>query len=371
MFAPRRALAALLVAASPPALALSEAPPAPPPSHPDQLRDLLQNARRLSAHPVAVKPPFASIESPADLHAARQLLDRYYALSTDAIQQAALAEPRAVTQPHANKSKLAPKRTPADKVFRPLPPHTFSAPACVKYLIVGGGTAAWSAIDAILQHDPLAVNQVLLISHEPLLPYNRTMLSKELFESDQLQSPVSPSHVQYAYKHFKPEMENAKVSVTNETAVLLDPDDKFVQLSSGHRVTYNKLLLATGGAPRAAASVTPALGAPDIKQHVSTFRTLEDYHSLRDKLQHPDQSVVVVGGGFLGVNVVQSAVITDATPSADQQCNLTLHVDATEPTQLDANHVVVAVGIDPSTHLAKTGGLELIPATLGSALTIS
>ncbi|CAN8073237.1 unnamed protein product, partial [Agarophyton chilense] len=356
--------------------------------------------------------PAAPPSSPAQLRAARKLLQRYYALSAEALQHAAASDRRPAAAPPSSSSSPSPlrkQRTPAERVFRLLPADALAAPACIKYLIVGGGTAAWAAIDSILHHDPRAANQILLVSDESYLPYNRTMLSKELFDPNHLHAVVSPSELQYAYKHFHRTAPNAAVSVANDTAVLLDPDLKLVQLASGRRLTYDKLLLATGGAPRPALSVTHALQAPHIKQHVSTFRTLQHYQTLRATLQQPNQSVAVVGGGFLGtelalaltalsdnvslvitepgvlfrvlprylcqflatklhhagVNVVKSAVITTATPSAENHQNVTLHIDAAEPTQLDVNHIVVAVGIEPSTQLATTAGLEIDPDNSG------
>ena len=55
-------------------------------------------------------------------------------------------------------------------------------PPEIPYLIVGGGTAAYSAVRAIRKYDPAA--KILIVSEEDQMPYNRTPLSKELWFAD-------------------------------------------------------------------------------------------------------------------------------------------------------------------------------------------
>ncbi|PXF44496.1 Apoptosis-inducing factor 1, mitochondrial [Gracilariopsis chorda] len=386
------AAAAAAAAASRPARADSAAPDAP-----DQprLRALLARAAAASAAsraPPAAPPP----HSPPPLSApersrARSALQRYYALSDAALSDAAL--------PLAAENKS--RRVPAHVVFRRLPPHV-AAPIAAKFLVVGGGTAAWSAIQALVRADGVQPHQIVLVAEEPYWPYNRTMLSKELWRSDIVDhAPLpDPPSVEYAYKHVAPP---AHIAVVNSTAVFLDPDQKYVRTKSGVHIAYDKLLLATGATPRHATSVAPVLRHPSIQPYLSTFRTFSDYRALRQTITSRQQPVVVIGGGFLGtelalaltavsdnvtlvvseagvlfrvlprylchflaaklenagVRVLRSAFVSDAS---EKDGHVTLQIDSTDqpqPTSITTSHIIAAVGVDPCTQLAKTAGLEI------------
>lgn len=63
--------------------------------------------------------------------------------------------------------------------FIAAPPSSDQLPKSVPYLIIGGGTAAFSAFRAIKSNDARA--KVLMISNEYRKPYMRPPLSKELW----------------------------------------------------------------------------------------------------------------------------------------------------------------------------------------------
>jgi programmed cell death 8 (apoptosis-inducing factor) len=89
------------------------------------------------------------------------------------------------------------KGIPATAFFKELPTNNTAGPLCVPMIIVGGGTAAWSALEAIYEKNPTAqvcffnkslrfchfcmLVQVLVVTEEPYAPYNRTPLSKEMW----------------------------------------------------------------------------------------------------------------------------------------------------------------------------------------------
>jgi hypothetical protein len=62
------------------------------------------------------------------------------------------------------------------------PKPTKLEPIYMPYVVIGTGTAAFAAANAIRERDPEA--QVLMIGDEGELPYNRTPLSKELWHTD-------------------------------------------------------------------------------------------------------------------------------------------------------------------------------------------
>ena len=156
-----------------------------------------------------------------------------------------------------------------------------------KYLIVGGGLAAASAIEGIRSHD--AEGTISLISRENVSPYHRPLLSKDLWfgkkKPDEL--PVYPPEF---YR------ENNVALHLRREIVELDPEKHLVWDERGTEYGYEKLLLATGGRPR-------RLNVPgaDI-EGVHYFRDLEDYQFLHEHLQHFEHALVI-GGGFIGMEI--------------------------------------------------------------------
>lgn len=73
--------------------------------------------------------------------------------------------------------------------------------------------------------------------------------------------------------------------------------DKKVTLDSGVEISFDKCLLATGGSPR---NLPVFSESPNnLKEKVSLYRGIHDYQKL-DDLVGKVESVLVVGGGFLG-----------------------------------------------------------------------
>lgn len=389
--------------------------------------DVLSRARRVLAETRAAPPASApaprAAATPAEAARARAVLDRYYALSAEA-QAANAPRPNGVeSSPKAGESAptgrettpaktdastpLGPRpraiRTPADSVFREFDTRAVAGPICVKYVVCGGGTAAWAAIDAILEEDPGAAKDILLVADELHYPYNRTVLSKELWEEDKkdlFRDRQAAKHaVEYGYKFAKPDIATV-AAVRGKRIVQLDVDTKAVVLSDGTKLNYDKFLLATGGTPRGGSTVSMALEAEDVAGNVSVFRTLDDYQNLKASLEKDDTGVIVIGGGFLGtelaialassskkvslvvaeagvlyrvlprylcaylarrlsnigVNVLRSAVVTGA---AVQEGVVSLDIASPDGSDVQGGNVVVAVGIDPSVELAQSAGLEL------------
>lgn len=89
-------------------------------------------------------------------------------------------------------------------------------------------------------------------------------------------------------------------SVTGSAAVSLDTNSRVVTLESGREIPFDGLLIATGLRPRQAPWLPP--GTPGL--HV--LRTAEDSRNLREQLV-ASSSVVVIGGGFLGLEVASTA----------------------------------------------------------------
>ena len=253
----------------------------------------------------------------------------------------------------------------------------------VSYVIIGGGLAATAAIDAIRRRDK--TGRLALVGAEPHLPYDRVPLSK-----DYLLGCMEREHVFLRPPRF---YERHRVErFLGQSVTALEPNSKTITLADGREISFQNLLMATGGRPRR----LPIPGA-DLAG-ISYLRTLEDSEVLRAGMSGA-RHAVVVGGGFIGCEVATAfarsglqttlievtaaplSLVLDPETSAFmasflEQQGVTLrtgtaaerfvgdkgHVqrvvtDAGE--EIAADLVVVGVGIVPNTELAAAAGLEV------------
>jgi NADPH-dependent 2,4-dienoyl-CoA reductase/sulfur reductase-like enzyme len=150
-------------------------------------------------------------------------------------------------------------------------------------LIVGGGLAAQRAAETLRardHHGPIRV-----VCGEPVAPYDRPPLSKELRAE-----PFRPS-AWYA--------ESDVELLLGRRAARLDVAGRRVVLEDGAELGYDELIVATGAHPR---RLPIFAGRPNV--HV--LRTLADTHALRHALA-PGARLAIVGAGFIGQEVAATA----------------------------------------------------------------
>jgi len=277
-----------------------------------------------------------------------------------------------------------------------------------KYLIIGLGMAAYSALEEIKKLDKDA--QILLIGEEPYLPYSRPPLSKELWATSDPKVTDTLLFKGFDGKESSIWLGNSEIyNDKNITVVLghrvedIDVKTKAIMLDDGRIIKFEKCLIATGGTPR----TLPGL-PEDCKGKVTTYRTLNDFKQLyhrSEEIRH----IVVIGGGFLGSELAcglakhgqtKGLKITQVFPESGLMglafpkflsdyatkrvrqelgidirperlvskvnCNgekVILTLDNNE--QLEADHVVVAVGIKPNADIAIMGDMEIDPKNGG------
>ena len=161
-----------------------------------------------------------------------------------------------------------------------------------RYLIVGGGMTGDAACKGIRSVDP--DGSIGLVGAEADPPYARPPLSKGLWLGKDESSIWRGTAEQGVDLHL------------GRTIASLDLDARTATDERGDTYAYERLLLATGGRPREIA------GAPDGLIH---YRTLADYHALRERATDGAR-VVVVGGGFIGSEV--------AAATAQNGCAVTM-----------------------------------------------
>lgn len=148
-----------------------------------------------------------------------------------------------------------------------------------KYLFVGGGMTTAAAVDGIRETD--GDGSIGVISAETHAPYNRPPLTKGLWQGKPEENIFRHTQKQNVSLHL------------GRTATQLNPAAKRVSDDKGAAYGYEKLLLATGGYPRRL-----MFGGDNILY----FRSLDDYHRLRESCAQGEH-FAVIGGGFIGSEI--------------------------------------------------------------------
>jgi NAD(P)H-nitrite reductase large subunit len=95
--------------------------------------------------------------------------------------------------------------------------------------------------------------------------------------------------------------ENNVEALTGKKAIALNITEKTVQLESGEKVAYEKMLLATGGKP-----FVPKMEGSE-KDGVFTFTTIADAQRLAAKIDSINaKAAVVIGAGLIGISVTEA-----------------------------------------------------------------
>ena len=253
------------------------------------------------------------------------------------------------------------------------------------FLIVGGGLAGAKAAEALRDND--FDGDIVLFATEQHLPYERPPLSKEYLAGKKTFEEFTAHPAAWYRDHHVDLRLGTPVSSIQSHGHLVGLPDQ----SSLH---YDKLLLATGSAPRR----PPIPGADADRVHY--LRTVDDADALRAALTE-GSSLAIVGGGWIGLEVAADArergvnvTVVEAAElpllgalgreaaevfaklHRDHGVDLRLGATVEEITTADgaatglrlgdgstadADAVLVAVGAAPNTDLALGAGLTMGP----------
>lgn len=158
------------------------------------------------------------------------------------------------------------------------------------FVILGAGAAGYAAAQT-LREDGFG-GRVALVTREDRAPYDRPNLSK-----DYLQGNAEPEWMPLRPEEFYREHDIGLLCGHEVTRV--DASAKTVTFGSGDTLTYDALLVATGGSPR-------RLNIPgsDLK-HVCLLRGFNDADSLIETAAR-SKRCVVVGASFIGMEAAAS-----------------------------------------------------------------
>ncbi len=154
-----------------------------------------------------------------------------------------------------------------------------------KYLIIGGGMTAASAVTGIREVDPSG--SIGIFSMEQDKPYDRPPLTKALWKGKPIESVWRDTEEKNVQFHL------------GRTVKTLDPGQKTVLDDQQNAYVFEKLLLATGGRPRR---------LPFDADDIIYYRTLADYRWLRT-LAEKNKRFAVIGGGFIGSEIAAALAL--------------------------------------------------------------
>uniref|UniRef100_A0A182M2W4 FAD/NAD(P)-binding domain-containing protein n=1 Tax=Anopheles culicifacies TaxID=139723 RepID=A0A182M2W4_9DIPT len=301
----------------------------------------------------------------------------------------------------------------AQRKKKTYPASSKDLPKHVPYLLIGGGTASIAAFRSIRVHDPKA--KVMMITNELEMPYMRPPLSKELWFNPTETEPLkfrqwngSERSIFYEANDYYIDPSKLSESPNGGVAVArgyevhrLDVVNRKAILTDGTEITYDKCLIATGARPK---NLPIFESAPrEVRERVTLFKSVHDFEQLSAKLDDGSR-VAIVGGGFLGSELACALSKSEQTRKKKVEVFQLFHeggnmakvlpeylsswtterlreegVKVWPKTQVKAvemqgsklkltlmddsvllvDRVIVAVGSEPNTDLAKTSGLEV------------
>jgi apoptosis-inducing factor 3 len=167
---------------------------------------------------------------------------------------------------------------------------TGAQPTCV---IIGAGAAGMAAAQA-LREDGFA-GRLIMVTYEDRTPYDRPNLSKAYLsgEADPAWMPLRPD--EFLTSHDIELMRKQRVRS-------VDIGSRSIAFESGKSLSYDRLLLATGGVPR-----IPAFVGRVRWDNVYTLRSFDDADAIIRGAERA-QNIVIIGSSFIGMEVAASLI---------------------------------------------------------------
>jgi NAD(P)H-nitrite reductase large subunit len=154
-----------------------------------------------------------------------------------------------------------------------------------EYVIIGDGISGSSAAETLREEDP--ESSITVITDEGEALYNRILI-KEHAKGKLPEAPISI--------HEEDWYEERDIELSLNTHVTgVDTDEKVVHTHEGGDISYDKLLIATGGTP----TQLPVDGSD--AEGIHHFWTFQDARKIRESAEEAEKGVIV-GAGLLGID---------------------------------------------------------------------
>ena len=245
-------------------------------------------------------------------------------------------------------------------------------------MIVGGGAAGFAAAEMLRRQD--YKGSIVMLSNDDAAPVDRPNLSKDYLAGNAPEEWI-PLRRDDFYA------DNAIELRLKANVAAIDPRSREVALADGGKVAYDRLLLATGAEP--VRLPTPGADQP----HVHTLRSLADSRAIIERAKTARRAVVI-GASFIGLEAAASlrarkievhVVAPEKRPmervlgpqmgdfvrALHEEHGVVFHLEDTVAAidgkqvrlksggTLEADLVVMGVGVRPRLELAEKAGLTL------------
>lgn len=249
-------------------------------------------------------------------------------------------------------------------------------------VIIGAGQAAGQAAASLRQEG--YDGEIIMLGDEPHPPYQRPPLSKEYLSGKFGLEKV----------YVRPEKFYAEKNIdirTGTRVTAIDREAKTVTTAAGETIPYEKLLIATGSRPRILGTQGSDL------EGIYYLRTITDVDAIRGALDTA-KSAVIVGGGYIGLEVAAVAktlgvdvsvlemedrilqrvttpemseyydslhtgrgvrILKNTTVSGFEGEGRVERVLCGDGSKIDADMVIIGIGIIPNVELAQEAGLDV------------
>lgn len=253
-----------------------------------------------------------------------------------------------------------------------------------RLVIVGAGQAAFalaSKLRALKDERPITI-----IGSEDAYPYQRPPLSKKYLLGE----------MSFDRLMFRPEEWYAENNVDIRLSTLVEEIDrsaKTLRVQDGGTLSYDRLVLATGAAPR----LLPASIGGDL-EGVLTVRDKRDADRLMEEMK-PGRRLLVIGGGYIGLEAaavarklglevtliemadrilqrVAAKETADIMRGIHQAHGVSIRektglvrlvgmdgrvaaAELSDGSTLDVDFVIVGIGVTPNDRLARESGLDV------------
>jgi 3-phenylpropionate/trans-cinnamate dioxygenase ferredoxin reductase subunit len=249
------------------------------------------------------------------------------------------------------------------------------------FVMVGAALAGAKAAETLREEG--FDGRVTLIGNEAERPYERPPLSKDYLRRETTDKP---------YVHDEGFYEENDIELRLSTEVeAIDPSESQVVLAGGERIGFDRLLLTTGAEPR-------RLDVPggDL-DGILYLRDIADSEAIADRIDAGGR-LVTIGAGWIGAEVAASArtkgcdvtvlemsslplehvlgpelgaiyrdihtdhgvnLLTETALEAFEGSGSVESVRTADGRSIEADFVVVGVGVTPRTQLAEAAGLEI------------
>ncbi|KAI0019259.1 monodehydroascorbate reductase [Xylariomycetidae sp. FL0641] len=246
-----------------------------------------------------------------------------------------------------------------------------------KVVVVGGGSGAIGAIENLREQG--FTGPITMITKEGYLPIDRTKLSKALM--------TDPAKLQWRDADW---FKSGSVEVVHDEVTGVDPNRKVVSTKGNAKYDYSKLILATGGSPRS----LPLQGFK-VLENIFLLRTIDNAKQIVNAIGDKGKKIVIVGSSFIGMEIANATAqdndvtvigmenvplervmgkevgggIQKLLEGKGVKFHLSAGVDKAEPsgsdpskvgsvvlkdgTKLEADLVIVGVGVAPATEFLK------------------